>query len=133
MEGLPRLALGDLPRLYAPALACYLAFFLGAGGVLVALAAGVSLETLRDPWAIAGLYPAAWIAGTVAIGAPAGLGVREAILTLGLTPQVGALTAAVLALSLRVLTLVADLLTAGLGLWVRSRAAAGFADRSSVV
>ncbi|HVS12596.1 MAG TPA: lysylphosphatidylglycerol synthase domain-containing protein, partial [Thermoanaerobaculia bacterium] len=123
MAGLPRLALADLPRLYAPTLVSYLGFFLGAGAVLLALAVALAPEPPADPWAIVGLYPAAWIAGTVAIGAPAGLGVREAILTLGLTPQVGALHASVLALSLRVVTLVADLLTAGAGVWLRSRLA----------
>jgi glycosyltransferase 2 family protein len=121
MAGLPRLALADLPRLYGPTLVCYLGFFVGAGAVLLGLAVSLAPEPPADPWAIVGLYPAAWIAGTVAIGAPAGLGVREAILTLGLTPQVGPLAAAALALSLRVVTLVADLLTAGVGFWVRAR------------
>jgi hypothetical protein len=121
MEGQPPVALADLPRLYAPTLACYLAFFLGAGAVLLALCVAISRQPISDPWAIVGLYPAAWIAGTVALGAPAGLGVREAVLGLGLAPQVGPATAAVLALSLRVVTLVADLLTAAAGWWVRSR------------
>ncbi|HVS62863.1 MAG TPA: lysylphosphatidylglycerol synthase domain-containing protein [Thermoanaerobaculia bacterium] len=123
MAGHPPVAVADLPRLYLPALGFYLAFFLGAGAVLLGLAHAVARQPITDGWSIVGLYPAAWIAGTVALGAPAGLGVREAILGLGLAPQVGPVTASVLALSLRVVTLLADLLTAGVGLWIRSRQA----------
>ena len=71
-----------------------------------------------EPWRILALYPLAWMAGTVAVGAPAGVGVREAILTLGLEPVLGPGPAAVVALALRLVTLGGDLLTALAGGWL---------------
>lgn len=50
----------------------------------------------------AGRYAAAWVAGFIVIFAPAGLGVREATLTLALTPAVGGPTALAIALAARV-------------------------------
>lgn len=51
-----------------------------------------------------------WIAGYVTPGAPAGLGVREAVLVSSLTPMYGASVAVGLTLSLRVVTTLGDML-----------------------
>lgn len=49
-----------------------------------------------------------WLAGYIAPGAPAGLGVREAVLVTALTPTYGASVAVGLTLSLRVVTTLGD-------------------------
>jgi hypothetical protein len=55
------------------------------------------------------IYAWAWIAGYITIGAPAGLGVREAVLVSTLTPIYGASVAVGLTISLRVVTTLGDL------------------------
>ncbi len=117
MAGLPRLSAIQTLRLLGPALGLHVLFFLGTGALLLALLAatgGPSGET----WTVIGLYPVAWMAGTVAVGAPGGVGVREAVLTLGLEPALGPARAAVLAVALRLVTLGGDLLTALAGWWL---------------
>ena len=124
MAGLPHLSLARTLRLLGPALGLYLAFFVGTGALLVALVPsswGGASEELRS---LIWLYPLAWAAGSVTVGAPAGVGVREAILTLQLEPIVGPAPAAALALAFRLVTTVGDLLTAGVGWWLRDQRAA---------
>lgn len=62
----------------------------------------------------AGAFALAYIAGVVVIIAPAGVGVRELLLTALLAPSVGLGPATVTALSTRVLITVADFAAAGL-------------------
>lgn len=57
----------------------------------------------------------AWAAGYVVPGAPAGLGLREAVLALGLSPVLGEPEALALALVYRLLTVAADAVLAGIG------------------
>jgi uncharacterized membrane protein YbhN (UPF0104 family) len=59
---------------------------------------------------VLGTYAVAWLAGFVAPLVPAGIGAREAVLTLGLTSTLTAGAAAVLAVASRVLLTVGDLL-----------------------
>ncbi|RYD15556.1 MAG: hypothetical protein EOP90_06280 [Lysobacteraceae bacterium] len=54
----------------------------------------------------------AWAVGYVTPGAPAGLGLREAVLALGLAPVLGAAPALALALAYRLVTVIADALLA---------------------
>ena len=61
------------------------------------------------------IFTVAWIAGTLSFGAPAGAGVREAILTWQLTPLLGPTHAAAAAVALRVITTAGDLLASALG------------------
>ncbi len=126
MADLPHLSALQTLRLLGPAVALHAFFFLATGALLLALAAAAGgpsgdLPGGVEPWKILGLYPFAWMAGTVAVGAPAGVGVREAILTLGLGPILGPAHAAVLALALRLVTLGGDLLTALAGWWLSER------------
>jgi len=60
---------------------------------------------------LTGTFAVAWVAGFLAPGAPAGIGVREAILLKLLTPIYGAGVAVGLAISLRSITTLADVLT----------------------
>lgn len=58
--------------------------------------------------ALAGLFAAAWVAGFVTPGAPAGLGVREAVLVAGLNPLYGPEVAIALPLLFRLVCVVGD-------------------------
>lgn len=58
--------------------------------------------------ALAGLFAAAWVAGFVTPGAPAGLGVREAVLVAGLNPLYGPEVALALPLLCRLISVLGD-------------------------
>jgi glycosyltransferase 2 family protein len=84
---------------------------------------GLLLSAEHVPTTIA-VFCAAWLLGFLVPGAPAGIGIRETVLTAGLAPMVGREGAVLVALLFRVLTLAADLLAfvAGAGvLWVLRR------------
>ena len=87
------------------------------------VASGVGWREALVP-AVCG-YAAAWLAGLVAVFAPAGAGVREAALVLALSGVVDTPTAFAIALASRALTIVVDVLGAGVGL----RAARGAGTR----
>lgn len=100
-------------------------FLILAGIVLSALSLAL-LDTQRvllsiDVFPVAlGLFACAWLLGFLAPGAPAGIGIREVVLTEGLSPLVGRDQAIVIALLFRILSTGADSLVfcAGLGmLW----------------
>lgn len=85
--------------------------FWAAHGALLARALG-----LRGATAMANasaLFVAAPIAGFLALPLPAGVGVRESVVALGLTPLIGPANAAAASLLSRLASLVADL-----GLWL---------------
>lgn len=71
--------------------------------------------------ALAGLFAAAWVAGFVTPGAPAGLGVREAVLVGSLQPLYGPGVALGLPLFFRLVTTLGDGLAFGAGLLLRRR------------
>lgn len=77
---------------------------------------------------VAGLFAAAWLLGFVTPGAPAGIGIREVVLTEGLTPLIGREPSILISLMFRILSTSADLLVfiAGLGiLWWQRRGGTG--------
>ncbi len=63
------------------------------------------------------LFAAAWLVGYVVPGAPGGLGVREAMMVIMLTPALGPGPAVGLGVTLRLATLAGDGLAFLLGLW----------------
>ena len=63
-----------------------------------------------------GAFAAAWIVGLIAIYAPGGIGVREAVLVAILGPRIGSADALVVAAASRVVFTVADLIPAALSL-----------------
>ncbi len=69
--------------------------------------------TYVSPILAIGLLNVSLAAGMLAVFAPAGAGVREAILTLGLSPFMSPGSALLIALMSRVLTIIADVLVAG--------------------
>jgi hypothetical protein len=117
---LPHLSLGRTLRLLGPAVALHLAFFAGVG-ILLMLLASAWERPFSELASVLWAFPIAWAAGTVAVGAPAGVGVREAVLALALEPLVGPARAAALALALRLVTTGGDLLSALLGWRLRER------------
>lgn len=121
MADLPPLSLRRTWTLLAPAIVFHLLFFLATGGLLYAL-----LHAGWETVPIAGerllsLFAIAWLAGTVTVGAPAGVGVREAVLSLELAPLIGAPEASLLALALRLVTTGGDGVSALLGWLLASR------------
>lgn len=65
---------------------------------------GTSFAIIR----VTGVYAAAWLLGFLVPGAPAGLGIREVVLFLGLTPILGAPSATTSSALLRVVTTLGD-------------------------
>lgn len=68
-----------------------------------------------------GAYSLAWTAGFLFLVAPAGAGVREAVLVLALAPALSSGAATLTALVARLLATIADLLWAGVGVALRPR------------
>lgn len=68
-----------------------------------------------------GAFATSWIAGLVVPGAPAGLGVREVVLTAWLGDALPPDTAVLLVLALRVATTIGDVVNFGWGSWALAR------------
>lgn len=96
------------------AVALDVATFVAMGLALDHMVGLVAPAASRDLVTLSSVAAAAWLAGFVMPGAPAGLGVREVVLTVLLVPTVGADAAAV-ALALRLAGVLADALAAGAG------------------
>lgn len=79
----------------------------------------------------AGAFAIAWLAGFVAIYAPGGVGVREAVLVALLRDKLGSADALVLAVASRLIFAVIDVTAAGVGIWMLrgSRSAVEPVDR----
>ncbi|HKH45158.1 MAG TPA: lysylphosphatidylglycerol synthase domain-containing protein [Thermoanaerobaculia bacterium] len=100
------------------------AFNFFAFGACAALLAQTVLGAAPASWpALAAVMAAAWVAGFVTPGAPAGLGIREAILLAGLRPLYGPGVALSLPLLFRLVTTLGDALGCGAGYLLRRRAA----------
>lgn len=92
----------DLPMIHA----CHWATW-AAHGYLIGIAVGASAD---DAAAAMGAFLVAPLAGFLMVAAPAGLGVREALLSLALAPSVGSAGAVTAAVLSRLLTLGAEVL-----------------------
>ncbi len=91
--------------------ACFLLYslnFLLLGIILNILAQGLFDAPHSNFWLLTGFFAVAWVAGFISPGAPAGLGVREAILTAALSPLYGAGAAVGISCALRVVTTFGD-------------------------
>ena len=95
-----------------PTALLHTAFFLIGGGVLLL----VCVVVLKTPinleyWpAVISLFAIAWTAGSITPGAPSGLGVREAVLVMGLSPIAPVAQAILIAGLMRLVTIGGDLL-----------------------
>jgi glycosyltransferase 2 family protein len=107
----------------ALAVACvaYLVVTILLGGALWLFAASLLEPAARDIPFYVGAFSIAWLAGLVAIFAPGGLGVREAVLVALLRGRIGTADAVLLAATARVAMTLVDLLMAGAGVVVLHR------------
>lgn len=95
----------------------YAAMLVLTGAALEGLTALVAPAAPQDLLAMSTMVvAAAWLAGLVMPGTPAGLGVRDVVLTALLAPTTGLDAAAAAAIGLRLAGLLADALAAGAGL-----------------
>lgn len=95
--------------------ACYLLYafnfaLVGVGLWLVARTLSPVPVTIADLLLLTGAFAGSWILGFLAPGAPAGLGVREAVLSLWLGTTLDSTTAVSLIILLRIATTAGDLL-----------------------
>jgi glycosyltransferase 2 family protein len=104
---------GQGPLLPSVVLGYQVLSWLGWLGQGVLLVVGVGGDW-TVAWASAGVFVLAPIAGFLALVAPGGLGVREAILSLALAPDIGVSRALCAALLARGTSLVADLIAFGI-------------------
>jgi uncharacterized membrane protein YbhN (UPF0104 family) len=100
----------------------YLCFFLLNGTLLWVLASSIGTSAPSHPWFVLGVAAVAWLGGFVVPGAPAGLGIREAILTSGLSMAGLGPVAISAALGYRIVTLGGDVIVAMIGYAFRRRA-----------
>ena len=111
-RGIAQLAPARTAPFYLSILVLDLAFFVLAASALRALC---QQPDVLPFWAWCGWLALAWVLGYVTPGAPAGIGLREAVLVLGFAPVLGESGALALALAYRLLTLVADAVLALVG------------------
>lgn len=90
--------------------------FILSGLPLILMGGSASSLSLPQAATFIALFGVSWVAGFLAPGAPAGLGVREAILAQGLTPMLGQERAVTVTLLFRALTVAADLMAFAAGL-----------------
>lgn len=107
---LPSYGLRDWSKVVALPLLLYVVFFLLTGGLLLLMSV-ISFPHNVSPglWCVfVTLFASAWVAGFITPGAPAGIGVREALITAGLTSYLGASGALTLAIVFRFVTTLGD-------------------------
>jgi uncharacterized membrane protein YbhN (UPF0104 family) len=86
-------------------------FFIVSGGILLWLVYLISgAGRLQTAGIVLTVYAAAWVAGFVTPGAPAGLGVREAVITVSLSGYIGESGSLLAALIFRMITIGGDFL-----------------------
>ncbi|MEM7767709.1 MAG: hypothetical protein AAF253_09505 [Pseudomonadota bacterium] len=111
--------------------AVYVLFFILCGVIQFALAITLLGATWAQAPFIIGVAALAWLAGFLTPGAPAGLGVREAVLLVALGPALGPTAALALAALYRLTTVAGDLLLAALAA-VTSRSTPTIAHQASL-
>lgn len=132
MSKVPRIHERGTYRRLAASMVLHVGFFLAVGGIgwLLALVlfpseASTDGSLFRLVW----VFASAWLAGTLTVGAPAGVGVREGVLVLGLSASLGGPAAVTLAIVLRAVTVLGDGLVAGAALLASSHAPGGPVNR----
>lgn len=109
------------PADLAVAIALYACAYLAIGTSAAILARGLWPDQPLDLALLTAAFAVAWVAGFVTPGAPAGIGVREALLVVMLGPGMGAASAALLVLALRLATVLGDIFSFLAGVVVLSQ------------
>jgi hypothetical protein len=102
-------------------IALYALAYLVIGAATSLLAAGLFPEVALDFALLTSAFAIAWVVGFVTPGAPAGIGVREALLLLMLGGSMGATRTSLLILALRIVTTLGDILCFLAGLVLTAR------------
>jgi len=89
--------------------------FMALGGLVLSQSAQAVLGEGLPLLPAGVLFAVAWIAGTATPGAPGGLGVRETLLSLGLSPLIGGGAALSVALVARLATVLGDMVASLVG------------------
>lgn len=113
----------EVPRLHVALAACSLMVtnFLILGIALKILAFGLLDVNAGGVLQLSCLFAGAWVAGFLLPGAPGGLGVRESVMLILLTPIFGAGISVSLSILLRIVTSLGDLLAYVVGVIVGRR------------
>jgi uncharacterized membrane protein YbhN (UPF0104 family) len=106
------------------------ATFLLQGAILVLIAQSIFDITFSDYWLAVGAFALAFVAGFVAPGVPAGLGVREAVLVAGLSLEMSAGSALAVATAHRLINVVGDGVIFGIAMGIRRFVRSPSADES---
>jgi glycosyltransferase 2 family protein len=109
------------PGAIARVIVIYVAAMVCVGASISVLALGLFGAGTADFALLTAAFTIAWAVGFVTPGAPAGIGVREALLLVMLGPPLGAESAALLILALRVATTLGDLLCFAIGMALLAR------------
>lgn len=94
--------------------------FVAGAATLWLVAHALGNAPLGSTLPLCGVFSAAWLLGFLIPGAPAGVGVRDAVLLVGLTPLVGSEGAMVVSALHRIITTIGDVLAFSLGWSVRA-------------
>jgi len=105
-------SLASLAKGASIACGLYVLFFFANGALLAGLVEALPGEVSAPPLMLAGVVSLAWFAGFIVPGAPAGIGIRDFVLTLGLEEAGLGSAALSIALAYRIVTLLGDLLLA---------------------
>jgi hypothetical protein len=103
--------------------AVHLASYVAMGFAVIVLLAGLDAASLSWAWRVPLVVAAGWLAGYLTPGAPAGLGVREVVVTTLLTPHTGATIAVSASLLWRLTALFTDIVILGAAVALRPRPA----------
>ncbi len=95
----------------APAYALYMVFFFIIGSLLAILIYTITdLPVFSNLGMILTVFSVAWIAGFVTPGAPAGIGIREALIVLSMTHFIGDAQSLIVALIFRLISIMGDII-----------------------
>lgn len=123
LAGRPGLATLPGPGALIRALVLYTLVY-GTFGLGIVAMAGLLLPgsiTMQDGWLLLAAFSLAWIIGFATPGAPAGVGVREAVMLLLLSEAYAPADAGAIVLSIRIATTLGDLVLLPIG-WLQLRA-----------
>lgn len=108
---LPTKKVSEVIKSLQPVYLIYSLFLFGSGCILLWLVYLTSgLGSMKESGTIITVYAASWVAGFITPGAPAGLGVREALIVVSLSGTIGESDSLLVALIFRMITVAGDLI-----------------------